>query len=264
MNILVCLKMVSQSRFTDFLNENEADRLSAGQLTVNPADAYALEMALRIKDRRQNVTVTVLTMGPQYAEHILRTAIAMGADKAVHICDSAFAGSDTIMTAEFIGEAIKRLPPQDLILCGKKALDSETGHIGPQLGVKLNISTVTNVVSFTTDGNVVRMLSSKDKGMLELQGEMPLILMVCNGADMVRVPSIMGMRRSKNAEIELLNGAKLGITDPKAGKNGSGTETISVRNIKYEKRNHLSTDDITAGTEKLLSMLKQGGKNREK
>ena len=125
MNILVCLKMVSQARFTDSLNDTGADRLSGGQLVINPADAYALELALRLKDKKSDTFITVLTMAPQYAEHILRTALAMGADRAVHICDGAFAGSDTIMTALTISRAIEHIGPQDIILCGKKAIDSE-------------------------------------------------------------------------------------------------------------------------------------------
>ena len=68
MNILVCLKMVSQARFTDSLNDTGADRLSGGQLVINPADAYALELALRLKDKKSNTFITVLTMAPQYAE----------------------------------------------------------------------------------------------------------------------------------------------------------------------------------------------------
>ena len=92
MNILVCLKIVSQATFTDSLTDNY-DRLSGGRLGINPADAYALELALRIKDNAPETMVTVVTMAPSYAENALRDAIAAGADRAVLICDSALAGS---------------------------------------------------------------------------------------------------------------------------------------------------------------------------
>ena len=125
MNILVCLKIVSQATFTDSLTDND-DRLSGGKLGINPADAYALELALRIKDNAPETMVTVVTMAPSYAENALRDAIAAGADRAVLICDSALAGSDTLVTANILAAAINRLGGFDLVLCGRKAIDSET------------------------------------------------------------------------------------------------------------------------------------------
>lgn len=74
MNILVCLKIVSQATFTDSLTDND-DRLSGGRLGINPADAYALELALRIKDNAPETMVTVVTMAPSYAENALRAHI---------------------------------------------------------------------------------------------------------------------------------------------------------------------------------------------
>ena len=137
MNILVCLKIVSQATFTDSLTDND-DRLSGGKLGINPADAYALELALRIKDNAPETMVTVVTMAPSYAENALRDAIAAGADRAVLICDSALAGSDTLVTANILAAAINRLGGFDLVLCGRKAIDSETGHIAPQLSERLD------------------------------------------------------------------------------------------------------------------------------
>ena len=134
MNILVCLKMVSRATYTDMLCSDDAsdDRLSGGAIGINPADAYALETALKLKDR-YGAYVTVLSMSPMLAEPMLRSALAMGADEAVLVCDRIFAGSDTIATAKTLSAALKALPRQDMIFCGSKAIDSETGHIGAQL-----------------------------------------------------------------------------------------------------------------------------------
>lgn len=101
MNIIVCLKIVSQATFSDSLTDND-DRLSGGRLSINPADRYALELALRIKDNDPGTMVTVVTMAPAYAESSLRDAIAAGADRAVIVCDSALAGSDTLITANIL------------------------------------------------------------------------------------------------------------------------------------------------------------------
>lgn len=93
MNILVCLKMVSRATYTDMLCSDDAsdDRLSGGAIEINPADAYALETALKLKDR-YGAYVTVLSMSPMLAEPMLRSALAMAADEAVLVCDRIFAG----------------------------------------------------------------------------------------------------------------------------------------------------------------------------
>lgn len=258
MNILVCLKMVSQARFTDSLRDSRTDRLSGGQLVMNPADSYALELALRLKDRRNDIFITVLTMAPQYADHILRTALAMGADKAVHICDKAFAGSDTIMTAETISRAIKKLPPQDMILCGKKAIDSETGHIGPQLGVALGIPWVTNVtdISFGEDSDI-ELVRSQESSVVGLKLKGRAVLTVCNGTGMVRAPGIIGLRRSREQPIELWDRHALGIEDAQAGTNGSGTQTVSVTETKFRNRPNKTYCSVREGTAQICSLIKE-------
>lgn len=151
MQIAVLLKLVSQSTFMDSLAENVKDRLASGQLVINPADEYALELALRLRDRCNGSKVTVVTMSPACAEQVLYETLAMGADEAVHICDSAFAASDTLVTARILASALKKLPPQDMILCGQRSIDSETGHIGAQLAVYLEKPVITNTLSVWRD-----------------------------------------------------------------------------------------------------------------
>lgn len=259
MNILVCLKMVSQARFTDSLNDNGADRLAGGQLVINPADSYALELALRLKDKKSDTFITVLTMAPQYAEHILRTALAMGADRAVHICDGAFAGSDTTMTALAVSRAIERIGPQDLILCGKKAIDSETGHIGPQLGAILGLPCATNVTDIRfSERSGIELIRSQDNGIVLLGLAGKAVVTVCNGVSMVRSPGILGMRRSMSMPIEVLDGCALGFDDPHVGANGSYTRTISVTDTKLHSRLGSSTDSVSEGVEWISRLIKKG------
>ena len=172
MNILVCLKIVSQATFTDSLTDND-DRLSGGKLGINPADAYALELALRIKDNAPETMVTVVTMAPSYAENALRDAIAAGADRAVLICDSALAGSDTLVTANILAAAINRLGGFDLVLCGRKAIDSETGHIAPQLSERLGLPMAAAVTAFGIDGDTLRICCTNDGVSAEYEGAVP-------------------------------------------------------------------------------------------
>ena len=106
MNILVCLKLTAQARFSDSLRDG-GERLDGGQVGINPADLYALELALRAKEKTPGAMVTVVAMAPDAAEHYLRDALAMGADRAVLVSDRRIAGSDTLVTARILAAAGK-------------------------------------------------------------------------------------------------------------------------------------------------------------
>ncbi len=255
MNILVCMKLVSQAHFTDLLNNRE-DRLSGGDLSINPADLYALELALRIKEIQAGTMVTVMTMAPAYAEQSLRDALAMGADQAVLISDPCIAGSDTIVTARILTAAIRKLPDQDLILCGKKALDSETGHIGPQLSVFLSYPLSANVVSFSVENNEIEILRAADSGLYRYRNSLPVILTICNGNEMIRKPTIAGLRSSKGKEILVFHLSDLGMVPEEVGKVGSPTKTVSVENIRFHLADNVSIQDESEGTDAIIALLK--------
>jgi len=260
MNILVCVKIVSQATFSDSLSEKD-ERLDSSRLGINPADAYALELALRIKDKEKGTMVTVLTMAPSYVEKSLRDAIAAGADDAVIISDSRAAGSDTLATSKIIAAAIKNLPQFDLILCGKKAIDSETGHIGPQLKALLGLPLLTNVTAFSVNGDSITAACTRDGVSAEYTGTLPAILTVCNGTDMVRSPTIMGIRRSKNAQIKLLTLSELDVDTDEVGLEGSPTRTVSVETISFRRGRKNLCSDIEEGSRKLMELLRGGGEN---
>lgn len=246
MNILVCVKMVSRATYTDALGFESAgqERLSGGVLCMNPADAYALELALRLRDNGTNCHITAMTMGPNSAQDILRDALAMGADEAVLISDPAFAGSDTVATASVLAAAVRLLPPQQLILCGKKAIDSETGHIGPQLAVLLDMPCIINVTSFSTE----ELTCAQEDGMVKYAVSRPAVYTVVNGTSMVRMPTIMGLRRSKKAEIRRFDSSS--IPPPL-----SGTETLSVTEQHFAYRSAVKETDADIGAAALLKML---------
>lgn len=249
MNILVCLKMVSKSTYADTLSEvDTSTRLAGGQLVINPADAYALELALRLKDKDSSVCISVMTMAPKSGEQILRTALAMGADRAYHISDMAFAGADTLATSAIIAEAIRTLPPQDIILCGKKAIDSETGHIGAQTAYILGLPFISNVLSFTPQAEGLSVTRSQNDGIAVYSCTYPALLTVINGTGMVRSPTIFGLKRAKDREITVLDSTRVSPAP-------SGTETVSVTEISFAHRNGIVEHDIDKGIEGLVKLL---------
>ena len=258
MNILVFLKTVSQQQFADTLSDQTA-RLETGNLIPNPADVYALELALRIKDQTPETVVTVLSMGPQSCEQELRTILAMGADHAVLLSDRRLAGSDTLVTAEALAAAMANLPRQDLLLCGKKSLDSETGHIGPQVATIVGYPFCTNVVDFSLDGDVLCFVRAQNNGMVQYTGHLPALLSVCNGDKTVRVPTILSLRRSKKAEIRRMTLDDLKLDPANVGVSGSCTKTKSVKMIDFHRGNKQRTESLADGEELLDMLLRQHG-----
>ena len=202
-----------------------------------------------------------LKMAPPLAEKSLRDAIASGADEAVIISDVRAAGSDTLATSKIIAAAIKQLPPQDLILCGKKAIDSETGHIGPQLKALLDLPLLTSVLSFELTDSGLSALCARDGFTAECSGSLPAIVTVCNGTDMVRNPTIMGIRRSKNAVIKQFNLSDLAVDTDDVGLDGSPTRTVSVETISFRRGKKNFCTDPQQGSAHLAELLRGGENN---
>lgn len=257
MNILVCLKLISQASFSDAfgLSSDGEDRLSEGSLTVNPADRSALEYALQLRDQLPELTITVITMGPKNAEPMLRDAMAVGADQAVHICDPIFAGSDTIATTDALAAAIRTLPTQDLILCGVKSMDSETGHIGPQLAAALRIPLFSQVLALWAENGALRFRRAEEKGNAVGTLRLPALLTVVNSTMPFRLPSIRGLRKSRDAQIRMLSGADLQLTAETAGEKASGTETIRVLENRFAKRSGRRETELSRGVREIADLL---------
>jgi len=139
LKLVVCVKQVPRVTELPWDEKTGTLRRELAAGMMNPACKHALEAALQIKEYL-SATVTVITMGPPAAEEVLREALALGADRAILICDQLLAGSDTFATSLVLKEAIKKKCPKfDLILCGTYTADSETAQVGPQLAEELDL-----------------------------------------------------------------------------------------------------------------------------
>lgn len=215
---------------------SENMRLSQGSCVANPADLFALESALRIKDSFPETRVSVLTMGPLNAKDLLKSCIAMGADTAVLLTDVNLAGADTVCTSRALAGVITSLRNYDLILCGNKALDSETGNIGPQLSYLLGMEYLNNASEILFDGHALKVRCSNGLKMMEYMVKLPIAVGITALDGTVRLPTISGIRRSQKEEITILSAADIGF-DP-SGKTHTDTialtkEYFALRNGKY-------------------------------
>lgn len=153
MRILICLKQVPDTTEVKLTDDLTLEREFVAQV-LNPADESALELGLELKEKHGG-TVTVLTMGPKRAEGMLREALSRGADEAALMTSPRFAGADTLVTARCLAEAEKALGGFDLILCGRRAIDGETGQVGPMVAAMLDRPCVVNATEGTESRPVV-------------------------------------------------------------------------------------------------------------
>ena len=246
MNIAVCVKQVPQSANNSFVSAtNTLERNDENQM--NPSDVYALETALHIKDR-QGGEVAVLTMGRKSATSLLVQAAALGADGLYLLSDEMFAGSDTYATAKILCAAISQLQNIDLVICGRRAVDGETGQVGPEIAAVLNLPCITNVSGLLSiDENLIVCKRLTETGYDILELTLPALITVCEGVEGVehpRLSSIFGMRRAKNAPITLLTNEQLALNPASVGLSGSPTKVERVTQMARSTRHCILEDDI--------------------
>lgn len=176
MKIIVCVKQVPNTNEVRINNETGTLIRDGVESIINPDDLNALEEALRIKDSRDDVHVTVLTMGPPQADSALREALAMGADEAVLVSDRAFAGSDTWATATVLASAIKKINNYDIVFCGRQAIDGDTAQVGPEIAEFLDIPQITYVKELKVEDNKVIATRAYEDGSFIIESKMPVLL----------------------------------------------------------------------------------------
>jgi len=138
MDIIVCLKQVPGTTEVR-INPDTNTLLRQGiKNIINPFDSYALEEGVRLREKHGG-KVTVLSMGPPQAADMLKEAISLGADEAVLLCDSAFAGADTWATAFALAGAVRKIGRYDMVICGRQSTDGDTAQVGPELSEMLDV-----------------------------------------------------------------------------------------------------------------------------
>ncbi|MBD3203409.1 electron transfer flavoprotein subunit beta [Candidatus Woesearchaeota archaeon] len=228
MNIVVCIKQVPDT--TKVKTDQKTGRLiRKGVLsTINPFDMYALEEALVIKEK-YGVKITVLSMGPPQAKHCLEFALSMGCDEAYLVSDRKFAGADTLATSYTIGCAIKKIKNFDLVLCGLKTIDGDTGQVGAGIAEFLKIPViyyVDRIKKINQDRVIVR--RELDDRTQTISSKLPCVISVLKGQNIPRMPSMKTMIESRNKKIKILTSEKLETDPDRIGLEGSPTNVLRV------------------------------------
>lgn len=183
MHIVVCVKQVPDTKIIKINPKtNTLDRRSAPAI-LNPYDGHAVQAAVKIKELTGG-TISVLSMGPPQATAVIKKSIEIGADRGYLISDRAFAGADTLATSYALSKALERINkeiPVDMVICGKHAIDGDTGQVGPGIARRMDIPPITNVIEVTEINRSERTVLIKRKltnGYELIQAELPCLLTV--------------------------------------------------------------------------------------
>lgn len=225
LRMAVCMKQVPQ-KIGKSLSQDGRIRREDHSAIINPADVFSLETALTLREQ-QGGQIDVFTMGTAAAKSLLREAAGLGADRLFLLSDRDFAGADTYATATVLAAALRKTAAYDLILCGRRTLDGETGQVPIQLAELLSMPVVTRVVGIEAAEDRLRC-----RRILEAEEEtaavsLPAVLSIMEGMEGIghpRLPSIFYMAQAEQKEIVLLDRQALGLEAAEVGSRGSFTE----------------------------------------
>ncbi len=229
MKILVCIKQVPESNKVDVDPVTGVLKRDGADSKMNPYDLYALETALRIKEKI-GAEISVITMGPPQAEEIIREAYALGADNGVIISDRKFAGADVLATAYTISQGALKTGSFDMIICGKQTTDGDTAQVGPEMSEYLNIPCIANVLEITdiNDKDITVKMDMTDT--VEIAKiKYPCLICVDKDIYVPRLPSYIKKKATSDREIKVITFNDLDDKDEKKyGLSGSPTQVRRI------------------------------------
>lgn len=248
MNLFVLLKQVPGTSNVKMDEKTGTMVRTDHENVINPLDENALEAALELGRSIDGSKVTVLSMGPPPASRALKEAIAMGADEAHLLCHRGFAGSDTLATARALALAIEhvaggKLGPSDLVLCGERATDGETGQVGPMISALLNIPVATYVRRIEVKDDHVAVERVVEEGFERVRLPLPALLTVVKDINQPGFPTLAGKLAAKAAPVPLLIPDDLGLTPDTVGLSGSPTRVVQVFRPKFARDTILRQQD---------------------
>ena len=210
MKIIVCVKQVPDTSGKVAVNpDGTLNRASMAAIT-NPDDLNAVEAALVLKEQT-GAEVVVVSMGPPPAEGMLREIIARGVDRAVLISGREFGGSDTYATSQIIAAAINKigLDEDDVVFCGRQAIDGDTAQVGPQIAEKLGIPQVSYAAEITKEGKTLTIKRMLEDGYMTIKVKTPCLITCIKELNTPRYMSIDGIYSTYSKPLETFDYEKL-------------------------------------------------------
>ena len=263
MKIIVCVKQVPDTSGKVAVKADGTMDRAAMATISNPDDMNALEAALQLKDANPEIKVVVITMGPPPAESMLRECMAMGADEGVLVSGREFGGADTFATSECLAAAIRKIGVEkdDIIFCGRQAIDGDTAQVGVQIAIHLDLP-VTTYVEKLVDVNETSITVQRqyEDRYQTVRMNYPCLITAIGDLNQPRYMSVGGCFDAYQKEIKIMTYADIAdvVDESNVGLAGSPTyvATSTTKEAKGagEMLKDLSADEAVAAiVEKLAS-----------
>ena len=260
MKVIVCIKQVPDTSGKVAVNPDGTLNRASMQTITNPDDMNAVEAALKLKDET-GCEVIVVTMGPPPAAGMLREAMAMGADRAVLVSAREFGGSDTYATSQILAAAIDTIGVEDddIVMCGRQAIDGDTAQVGPQIAEKLGLPQISYAADIQLDGNVVTVKRMLEDGYMTVKTQTPCLITCIKELNEPRYMSVYGIFDCYSKPYEVLDYNALKddpLIDPSTiGLMGSPTNILTSFTPPQKGAGMMLEGDDKATCEKLAGLL---------
>jgi electron transfer flavoprotein beta subunit len=252
MHVVVCVKQIPDPAEPGKLEaDNTLDR--SGKLILDESDSYGVEMALQLVESAGGGEVTLVSMAPNNETGGLRTALAMGAAKAILVSDDALSGAGALDTAKVLAAAIKRAEP-DLVLAATESSDGYTGTVPEQVAALLGLPSITFAKEIHLDGQTVKVQRQTEAGYDEVTCPLPALVSVTAGVVEPRYPSFKGIMAAKSKPVDELKVADLGLDASQVGAAGAGQQIVTVEDAPAREAGEIIEDDGEAFT-KIVEFL---------
>lgn len=255
MNIVVCVKYVPDATADrQFESDNTVDRVGVDGL-LSELDEYAVEQALQLKEKGEDIEVTALCVGPEKGVDAVRKALQMGVDKGIHVVDDAIAGSDAIATSLVLAKAIEKIGVPDLVMCGMASTDAGMSVVPAMLAERLDLPQVTFAAVIETQGDQVRIKRDGDTATEIIGGTMPLVMSVTDQTGEARYPSFKGIMAAKKKPLETWSLSDIGVDAASVGLSVAWTSVEETAARPPRTAGEIVKDEDGAGATALVGFL---------
>ncbi len=253
MKLAVCVKEVPEASARTRIDPGTLRLDRSGTAALNPFDAHALEEALRIKERTGDGEVVAIMMGPARAAESLRKALAIGADRAVHVADDALAGSDLVATARALAKAVER-EQADLVLLGQQGGDSDGAVLWSALAELLQRPVVSQAASLELGDGKITAKRQTEYGYDVIEAPLPAVVAVSDAINEPRYPSLKGIMGAKKKPFDTVSAADLGLAPDEIGEAGSRTQVHGLSDPP-SRGDSIRIEDDGNAAERILEYL---------
>ena len=254
MNVVVCVKQIPDPADPGALDPNTKTLKRDGKLILDESDSYGVEMALQLVDAAGGGEVTLVSMAPNGETAGLRTALAMGAAKAVLVSDPALQGTDALGTSKVLAKAIERAGQADLILTATESSDGYTGTVPEQIAELLSLPSVTFAKSISVEGGTVKVQRQTEAGFDDVECPLPAVVSVTAGVVEPRYPSFKGIMAAKSKPVDEVDLGGLGVDAGSVGWAGGGQEIVEISEAEAREAGTIVEDDGEA-FQKIVDLL---------